>query len=181
MSFAGGRPRWWIRNLVRYQRWIMFISWAGRILGKSGWNRAQNQGPSQKEDLEQPDSDLVKRESLCHEYLILGAYVFVLWLVIFHGIVNLVLLTGSPDRVRISSSQDWCSFLILWSWYANPLKAASFLMLLYVTRSSVSPFGYNAWGFLSFTMSSFWCVNGVPPNADEEERQVLGTVVPSLI
>lgn len=42
----------------------------------------------------QPDSGLVRGEILCHEYLIPGTYVFVLWLVISLGIVNL----GTAER-----------------------------------------------------------------------------------
>lgn len=154
MSFAGGRPGWWIRNLR------VFINWSSRILGKSELNRAQGQGPSQKEDLEQP-------ESVCICIYFMVGYIpwyskaWYCW-------------KGALDSVRIPSPHDWHRFFISRSWYANPLKAASSLMLLYVTRSSVSPFGYNVWGFLSFTLSSFWPISGVPPNADEERWQVLG-------
>lgn len=97
-----------------------------------------------------------------------------LWFVILFGVINLgtaerepwagrrlpALLTGVRLHLKSSRTTPACS-----------------LLLLCITLASVSPLGYDAWGFLSFTMSSFWPINGIPPNTGEVRWRVQGTAV----
>ena len=103
----------------------------------------------------------------------LGTYVFVLQFVRLFGVIN----PGPADREpweghRIPSSPDGYSVFTLGSWCTSLQKAACFSALLYIPWGSVCLLGCSAWSFLSITMSSFWPINGGPPEAGKEGWQL---------